>query len=170
MRIRLPYRASLGVDAQVSTTGSWLARFSAQLPQFVEGWRFQGFLSGRRFERENFFGLGNDTEIVDALDDRFFEASETRLRARGTVQRDIVGGLRALVGINAERWVIEPTNEGFPSLIETSQQDGTINGGWGLHDGHHRAGGIGVRIHETKKSLPRAVSFWKPSGAVRAKT
>lgn len=103
-----PYRASVGLDAQVSTRGSALVVLDARLPQFVSGWRFVGNLSFRRDARDSYFGIGNDTEyepdVVTDTQPHFYQVLQARWSARLASQRHITQAFRVLIGVDAHRW------------------------------------------------------------------
>jgi len=114
-----PYRALVSLDAQASASGSRFAKLQARLPQFVEGWRFTGMLIVRRDARDNYFGIGSSTaydgnNVTDAQP-HFYQALHTRSFLRVEVQRQLIGPLRLLAGVDAQHWKIEPP-EG-PSLL-----------------------------------------------------
>ena len=114
-----PYSATVAIDGQVSTSSSRQLTVQFNAPVWAEGWRFDMILSTLRQARENYFGLGNDSEIDDAnVTDslpHFNRSVNTRLTARGDVQRWIAGNVRLLAGYHAERWRIDSL-EG-PSLL-----------------------------------------------------
>lgn len=106
-----PYRALLGLDADISTRGSKTLRLDARLPMAADGWRFTVSLAGMRRTREPYFGIGSATVYDESLETdaqpHFYRADRTRFFGRGEVQRRIVGPLRALVGLHAERWKVD---------------------------------------------------------------
>ena len=101
-----PYVAAVTLDGQAATSGSRSLSLDAFAPALADGWRFRLTVAAERRNRENYFGLGNDTEIDDSLDarDHFYHARRARQYARGEIQRRIIGGLRVLLGAHAERW------------------------------------------------------------------
>lgn len=107
-----PYRMSFSLDGQVSTSGSRFLKLDVRAPGLANGWRFSGRFMTRRRAKDNYFGLGNATtfdsdNVTDAQPD-FYRAVRTRYVARTEVERDLIGGLRALAGFNIERWKITP--------------------------------------------------------------
>lgn len=97
-----PSRAALSLDAGASTQGSYAVVADAQAPAWWEGWRARGTLAAVRDNRLGYYGLGNDTpyspDSVSLVGAYFYRLSRTRLAARATVQRRLVGPLRLLVG------------------------------------------------------------------------
>ncbi len=106
-----PYRAKLSLDGELSTSGSKQLRAEARLLNIVPGWRFVLSFDAQRLARDNYFGIGNDTEFegdsVFSGQDHFYRSDVRRLFVRGEVQRKIVSGLRLLAGIRAEGWRID---------------------------------------------------------------
>lgn len=106
-----PFRGSLGLDGQISTSGSKRLALELWFPQMADGWRFVLTLAGERWARQNYFGIGNDTDgEVDSLRDRyehFYRADVRRLYARGEIQRRIVGPVRVLGGFHLEGWRVD---------------------------------------------------------------
>jgi outer membrane protein assembly factor BamA len=106
-----PYRAILSLDGNISTSGSKRLRLEARMPQLIDGWRFVVSLEARRDARQGYFGIGitsafDDANVSDAQP-HFYRSDNQRLIARSEIQRRIVGGLRVLAGIHAERWRID---------------------------------------------------------------
>jgi outer membrane protein assembly factor BamA len=103
-----PYRASLAIDGQLSTSGSHSLGFYARMPNLVPGWRFSLVAEMRRRARQNYFGLGNNTEYdgANANDTQpyYYRADHHRTMLRGEVQRRVVSHLRLLTGFHLERW------------------------------------------------------------------
>ncbi len=114
-----PYRASVAVDGQVSTSGSKYIRLDALFPNFLPGWRFGLRFNAQRRARQNYFGIGNATEFDDdnVTDAQpfFYQADRHRLFLRGELQRRVISGLRILAGFHFERWRLD-TLPG-PSLL-----------------------------------------------------
>jgi outer membrane protein assembly factor BamA len=106
-----PFRASLSLDWVLSATGTGRLGLEAEFPNFFPGWRLELRLWMKREARQNFFGIGNDTEYEDDyVSDRqphFYKQDRHRLYARGAVQREIVSGLRLIAGFHLERWRID---------------------------------------------------------------
>ncbi len=103
-----PYRASIAVDGQIATSGSHKLGFYARMPNILPGWRFSLVAETRRRARQNYFGIGNQTErdganVTDARPD-FYNADYRSMLLRGEVQRRLVSHLRVLWGIHVERW------------------------------------------------------------------
>ncbi len=95
-------RASLGLDAGASTQGSRGVMVSAEAPAWWEGWRVGLTLTAARDNRLGYYGLGNDTRFsrdsVNTAGAYFYRVSRTRLTARATLQRRVVGPVRLLLG------------------------------------------------------------------------
>ncbi len=106
-----PFRASVSLDGQISTSGSRRLALEAWFPQLVDGWRFIATVAAQRRARENYFGLGNDTPgDVDSLKqgrDHFFRSDNRRVYFRGEIQRRIVGPVRILGGFHLEGWRVD---------------------------------------------------------------
>jgi outer membrane protein assembly factor BamA len=97
-------RAALNVAA--STQGSYAFILDGQLPAYWDGWRVGLTLSLIRGNRLGYYGQGNDTPYdSDSTTGRsyFYMVSRTTAAARATVQRRVVGRLRALVGATIDR-------------------------------------------------------------------
>jgi hypothetical protein len=107
---RSPFRARFALDLQASTSGSRFVELDAWLPALADGWRFHTTLAAEHWRREPYFGLGNgstaDAPAADSVR-RFYQAGHVRNYFRGDVQRQIVGGLRVLVGWHAEHWLLD---------------------------------------------------------------
>lgn len=105
------YRAALTVNGQISTSGSRELLLEARMPDLFRGWRLVATLNGQRRARENYFGIGNDAVYNDAnvteSQKHFYHSLNVRLIARGEVQRQVIGPLRLLAGVHAERWRID---------------------------------------------------------------
>jgi outer membrane protein assembly factor BamA len=106
-----PYRASLSLDWVLSATGTGRLGLEAKFPKISPGWRFELRLWLRREARQNYFGIGNNTDYdrddVTDLRLHYYKQDRHRLYARGALQREIVSGLRALAGFHLERWRID---------------------------------------------------------------
>lgn len=106
-----PYRAAFSLSGQISTSGSRELALDARLPDFFSGWRLVASLSARRRARENYFGLGNDAPYESRNagpgQQHYYRSLLVRWTARGEIQRKVVGGLRLLAGVHAERWRID---------------------------------------------------------------
>jgi outer membrane protein assembly factor BamA len=105
------YRASFALNGQASTSGSREIALDARLPDLFRGWRLVGTLSAQRRARENYYGTGNQVAIDEAnitdAQPHYYQSLNVRYSARGEIQRQIVGPLRVLAGIHAERWRID---------------------------------------------------------------
>lgn len=103
-----PYRASLALDGQISTSGSHKLQLYARMPNLVPGWRFSLVAESRRRARQNYFGVGNDTDWdgdnVTPAQPNYYRADHHRMYVRGEIQRRVVSHLRVLAGFHAERW------------------------------------------------------------------
>jgi len=97
-----PNHAAVNVDAAASTQGSRALVVDAQAPAWWDGWRAGLTLTAARDNRLGYYGVGNDSryapDSVTGAGQYFYEVSRTRLVARATLQRRVVGRLRALVG------------------------------------------------------------------------
>ncbi len=97
----------MNFDAGGSTEGSYNVVADAQLPALWDGWRLRLTLSAARDNRLGFYGLGNDApytaDSVTADAPHYYQVSRTHPAARITLQRRVVGPLRALVGAGITR-------------------------------------------------------------------
>ena len=97
-----PDLASISFDAGASTQGSYVVVVDARAPAWWEGWRAGLTLTAARDNRLGYYGLGNDTryspDSVRLTGVYFYRVSRSRLMARATLQRRLVGPLRVLVG------------------------------------------------------------------------
>ena len=94
--------ADVGFDASGSTHGSYGFVADAQLPGLWTGWRVRLTASATRDNRLGFYGLGNDAayeaDSVTTDSPYFYQVRRTTQDARVTVQRKLIGPLRALAG------------------------------------------------------------------------
>ena len=127
-----PYRISIALDGQLSTSGSRFLKLEVRAPGLGGGWRFSGRLMARRRAKDNYFGLGNATVFAkDSVTDTqrdFYRAIRTQYIFRAEAQRDLIGPLRAVAGLKAESWRVSPP--GGPSVIAkdlANQVDPTID-------------------------------------------
>jgi hypothetical protein len=123
-----PYRASISIDGSISTSGSKRLRLEARMPRMWYGWRAVATLEGRRAARERFYGVGNDVtvdgaNVTDAAP-HYYRFDYRRYYARGEIQRAIIGPLRVLAGLHAERWGLD-TLPGA-SLLAANAAAGTV--------------------------------------------
>ena len=123
-----PYRASIAINIDVATSGSFFVGLDAHLPALVDGWRFTGELSASRRARDWYFGIGNDKEFdkakINDAQPHFYQWDDHSYLFRGEAQRRIVGKLRLLLGVHVERWRID-TLSGPSKLAEDARQPGT---------------------------------------------
>lgn len=101
-----PDRAWGLLSAGASTAGSRAVTAELAAPAWWDGWRLRLRLSARRDNRWGYYGLGNATEFHrDSMTDvqpYFYRVSRSARVARLTVQRRLVGSLRALGGVGLE--------------------------------------------------------------------
>jgi outer membrane protein assembly factor BamA len=96
-----PYFGRVGLDASVSTQGSYSVIANAQMPAYWDGWRFGLTVFAIRQNRLGYYGQGNNTTFdSDSTVGRshFYQVSRETRSVRATVQRRIAGPLRVLVG------------------------------------------------------------------------
>ena len=97
-----PNRAAITLTAGASTKGSYLMELDTQAPAWWEGWRVGFTLFVGRANRLGYFGIGNDTpyepDSVTSATPNFYRVSRSSQFARLTIQRRLVGPLRALAG------------------------------------------------------------------------
>ncbi len=115
-----PYQALLGLDAQISTSGSKFLVVQFRMPRLVEGWRLSATAEVARRAREWYTGVGNATDLDKSLitdaQPHFYRSDNKSALFRAEVQRTIAGNLRALAGIHVQRWRID-TLAGTPTLL-----------------------------------------------------
>ncbi len=119
------YRASFSINGQASTSGSREVTLEARLPDLWRGWRLVGTLGAQRRARENYYGIGNQTpfdaaNVTDAQP-HYYQSLNLRFTARSEIQRQVIGPLRLLAGLHAERWRID-TLPG-PSVLRADLAD-----------------------------------------------
>jgi len=106
-----PYRASLSIDGLIATSGTGRLGIEGKFPKLVPGWRFELRLWLKREARQNYFGIGNNSEFdgdnVTDAQPYYYRQDRKRMYARGAIQREIVGRLRTLVGFHVERFSID---------------------------------------------------------------
>ncbi len=97
-----PNRAAITLSGGASTEGSYLVELDAQAPAWWDGWRVGLTLGAMRANRLGYFGIGNDTgydsDSVTPTTPYFYSVSRTTQLARFTIQRRLVGPVRALAG------------------------------------------------------------------------
>lgn len=124
-----PHRVAFTLDGQASTSGSRFVTLDAFAPDAAQGWRFRLTLSAERWNRDNYYGVGNSSVRNDAnvtsQQEFFYRARRLRSYVRGEIQRRIVGGLRALVGFDAERWRIESI-DATPDQLRNDSAAGAV--------------------------------------------
>ena len=102
-----PNLAALNFDAAASTEGSYFLAADGQAPAYWAGWRLALTLVAARENRLGYYGLGNATaysaDSVTAAAPYLYQVSRSHRSARATVQRRLLGPLRALVGAGVER-------------------------------------------------------------------
>jgi len=116
-----PYRISISLDGHASTSGSRFIKLEGRAPGLANGWRLSARLTARRRAKDNYLGIGNatlfDSDSVTGAQPNFYRAVRTQYVARTEVQRVLVGPLRALAGLNIERWKLAP--RAGPSVFAT---------------------------------------------------
>lgn len=121
-----PFRGSVSIDGQISTSGSKRVGLGVWFPQMADGWRFAASLVAERRARENYFGIGNDTPgEIDSLKNgrsHFFRSDNRRLYLRGEVQRRVVGPIRILGGFHLEGWRVDTLSG--PTLLSANAAAG----------------------------------------------
>ncbi len=124
-----PYRASLEIDAQISTSGSKLLVLEARLPALADGWRFAGTAKLSRDARAYYFGVGNattyDADLENDAQPLYYRWNRKSSLFRGEAHRRIVGGLRVLAGVHLERSRID-TVAGVSLLAQQAAADPTL--------------------------------------------
>ncbi len=125
-----PYRGMIGIDGQISTSGSKFVQLQARLPRLLEGWRFSATAELARRAREWYLGIGNDTELdksnITDAQPHFYRSDNRSALFRGEVQRQIIGNLRVLAGLHLQRWRID-TLDNTPTLLAQHAQMGLVS-------------------------------------------
>ena len=121
-----PYRARIALDGEIATSGSHRLGLEFKLPNSLPGWRFDLRLWTIRHARQNYFGIGNESEFEsDNVTDGqpfYYRMDRRRSFVRGTVQRRLISGLRAVAGFHFERWRLDTLSG--PSLLGEQVQAG----------------------------------------------
>lgn len=106
------YKASLAANGLLTTKGSRQLSLVFSAPALVDRWRLFGELSGERWNRDDYYGVGNNTEFdADNVTDQqpyFYRAQRDRFRLRGEVQRVLTNHVRILGGFNVDRARLAP--------------------------------------------------------------
>ena len=120
-----PYRASIAIDGQIATSGSHRLGFYARMPNLIPNWRFSLIAETQRRARQNYFGLGNNSENdgdnVNDTQPHYYQADHRSRILRGEIQRVVVSHLRILAGFHAERWRIDT----LPGISVLGLQNGS---------------------------------------------
>lgn len=124
-----PYAAALTLDAAASVQGSYTVFADAQAPALWDGWRLAVTLAVARENRLGFYGLGNDTppaaDSVTVTAPYYYKVGRTHGGGRLTLERRIVGPLRALAGAAFERTDFRPLPG--PSVFRASLANGAVD-------------------------------------------
>jgi hypothetical protein len=106
-----PYRAIVTLDGEISTSGSKRLQLETRMPRMWSGWRAVLTLEGSREARARYFGVGNDAPYdrsnVTSAAPYYYRIDYRRLFARAEVQRRLIGPVRLLAGVHAERWTLD---------------------------------------------------------------
>jgi outer membrane protein assembly factor BamA len=101
-----PYRAAFTLTGGASTRGSYLVDLDAQAPALWDGWRAGVSVTAARANRLGYYGTGNgstyDADSATAQAPFFYRTSRMSQLVRLTLQRRVVGPLRALAGATIE--------------------------------------------------------------------
>ena len=165
-----PFRGSISVDGQISTSGSRRLGTELWFPQMADGWRFIVSLVALRRARENYFSVGNDTEgEVDSLErvnDLFYRSDNRRVYLRGEVQRRVVGPIRVLGGFHLEGWRID-TLSGRTLLADDADAGRTTVVGENVFDATLRIGLV-IDLRDDEVSPRRGALIQAIHGAADA--
>jgi len=152
-------RASLSFDAAASVSGSYALVADAQAPAWWEGWRASVTLTAARDNRLGYYGLGNETryspDSVDLVGVYFYRVSRTRLTARVTVQRRLIGPLRVLVGGTVARTDFRALPGA--SVFRTDLNAGTVDPATLPFDDHVLRVGVVVDTRDNEVDPQRGV-------------
>lgn len=106
-----PYRAATSINGQISASGTWWARLEWRAPYLVQGWRFVSKLELSSWKRDNYFGVGNDTDFdgnnVTDQNPHFYQAKRQQYELWLEAQRRLVGHLNILLGATAASWKLD---------------------------------------------------------------
>jgi len=122
-----PNFGRIALDVGASTQGSYALILDGQAPAYWDGWRVGLTLSLIRTNRFGYYGLGNTTHFdPDSAEGRsfFYRVSRNTWGGRLTVQRQIVGPLRVLLGGSAEHSDFRELPGG--SVFQRDRAAGTI--------------------------------------------
>ena len=122
-----PNFGRFALDVGGSTQGSYAFILDGQVPAYWDGWRLGLTLSLTRANRLGYYGQGNDAPFdSDSLNGRshFYQVGRTTGGGRATVQRRIVGRLRALVGATIDHTDFRELPGG--SVFQQDRASGTI--------------------------------------------
>jgi len=124
-----PNAAAFSLDAAGSVEGSYAVTADVQAPALWDGWRVGLTLSIARENRLGFYGLGNDTppsaDSVTATSPYYYKVGRTHGGARFTLERRVVGPLRALAGAGFERTDFRSLPG--PSVFRSNVASGTVD-------------------------------------------
>ena len=102
-----PNFGRVSFDIGASTQGSHAFVVDAQAPAYWDGWRLGLTLNVSRSNRLGYYGQGNNTrydrDSISTGRSHFYRVSRSTHGARATVQRKVVGHLRALAGATFEK-------------------------------------------------------------------
>ena len=100
------FRASVGITGSMSAEGSYSVVLEAAAPALWDGWRLSLVAGAVRANRLGYYGLGNttlfDEDSVTSPNPYFYAVSRSTQQLRATVQRRVIGPLRALAGVVLE--------------------------------------------------------------------
>jgi outer membrane protein assembly factor BamA len=124
-----PNAVAFSLDAAGSVQGSYAVTADAQAPALWNGWRVGLTLRVARENRLGFYGIGNETaaaaDSVTATAPYYYQVSRTHGGGRFTLERRLIGPLRALAGATFERTDFRPLPG--PSVFRASVASGVVD-------------------------------------------
>lgn len=134
---RSTYRADFTVEGGLGLHGSRMISARFRAPLLTPDYRLNVRLAARRNTRENFFGLGNDTELESELPDEEefrYRVQETRYHALADASRRIAGPLHisASGGVEHTRYGALPGPTLFENAFGTELSETDTWGGLAL--------------------------------------
>lgn len=124
-----PSAAAFSLDAAASVEGSYAVTADAQAPAWWDGWRVGLTVAVARENRLGFYGIGNDTppaaDSVTATSPYYYKVGRTHGGARFTLERRLIGPLRALAGASFEHTDFRSLPG--PSVFRASVASGAVD-------------------------------------------
>ena len=103
-----PVSLAFGFDGRIATSGTRGLLFSYDAAGIWKHWRLLAVAGAERLNRVPFYGTGNNTAINDALPTEFYRYQLLRTTLLATVQRRVIGHVRALAGAQFRHYRARP--------------------------------------------------------------